>query len=57
MKLKLNIIRLWVFACVVYVIAIFLGFVGMYVESIPFILLYLLLLILTRWGINPRSFI
>jgi mannose/fructose/N-acetylgalactosamine-specific phosphotransferase system component IID len=50
--MKLTIIHLWVFACVAYGFAIVLAFQGRLTASILFAMIYLLVLISTRWITN-----
>lgn len=50
--MKLNIIHLWIFACVDYGFAIIMAFQGRLAASILFTMIYLFPLIITRWITN-----
>jgi hypothetical protein len=52
--MKLTIIHLWMLACVAYGIALFIGFQRRIIASILFTIIYLSLLIDTRW-INQKE--
>lgn len=53
--MRLTIIHLWVLACVTYGVAIIMALEGKFEGSIFFTLLYVLLLICTRWVTNDEE--
>jgi mannose/fructose/N-acetylgalactosamine-specific phosphotransferase system component IID len=52
MKLKLTGIHLWILACIAYGFAVTMAFQGEIAVSILFAIVYLSLLISTRWTAN-----
>ena len=53
--MKFTIIHLWILACVAYGAAILMAFEGSLVGSVLFTVLFLLLLICTRWVTPPEK--